>query len=218
MRKITIIMASLIGLTSYGQVQKGDISIGANFGLIKHTGEADILNYSYSNASMAFQYYVSDNVSIGISPGFSSAKVLNNQASVKDNAINLFIDYSFLSKNGKTLPYAGAAVTFYNTKSKFDLGDLLTDGNDDFDIFGFFGGSSEIETNYKRTIISAIFGMKFFITERLNVDNKLTIGTTIDEKIELDILGISASDDGKSDGILTQFTLGFGYIIGRKGT
>ena len=76
----------------------------------------------------------------------------------------------------------------------------------------------DLETTYKRSVASLILGIKFFVTERINIDNKFTYGTVLNETIEFDIFGFAASMDGAADGNLLQFTVGFGYIIGRKGT
>lgn len=223
MRKVLIILLlSIFSSIVNGQVQKGDVVLGANFGLMKQDADADILNYSYSNLILNFEYYVSDNVSLGFGPSLSSAKVLNDAFKINNNAWNFFVNYSFLSASGKTMPYVGVAYTLYNTK--ITSGDVLGAGEDLGDglgipIPGFGGGSNvDLETTYKRSVASLILGIKFFVTERINIDNKFTYGTVLNETIEFDIFGFAASMDGAADGNLLQFTVGFGYIIGRKGT
>ena len=222
MKKILLIAFTLIATASFAQVQKGDMNIGANFGLMKQNGDADIMNYSYSTLIINWQYYFTDNVSFGISPSLSSAKVLNDAFIINSNAWNFYLDYSFLSDNGKVLPYLGVKFTLYNTK--IENGDLTGTGSDIGDQFGFGGfiptggSNASFETKFKRQVVSLSAGVKFFITERLNVDNNLSFGTILNEKIELDFLGFPVSFDGEGGGRLIQFTVGFGYIIGKKGT
>lgn len=223
MKKIILLALTLIATTTFAQVQKGDMNIGANFGLMKQNGDADLLNYSYSTLVLNWQYYFTDNVSFGVAPSLTTAKVLNDAFTIKSNAWNFYLDYSFLSDNGKVLPYLGAKFTLYNTNVK--NGDLTGSGSDLGDLFGFGGlipggggVSPEIETKYKRQVISLSAGVKFFITERLNIDNNLSVGTILSEKVEIDFVGFPITVDGEGGGKLIQFTVGFGYIIGKKGT
>ncbi|MEQ9468401.1 MAG: hypothetical protein RLN88_13385 [Ekhidna sp.] len=223
MRRLLSIITILIGSIAFGQVQKGDINLGTNFGLIKQNADADILNTTTSYLAVNFQYYVSDNISLGFGPALNRSSTLNGAFIVNDNIWNFFADYSFLSANGKTLPYVGISYSFYNTKVK--QGDLSGTGDDLGDLFGFpvgggGGGASgvNVDVKYKRSVASLIMGIKFFVTERLNIDNKFSYGTVLSETIEFDVFGFGASIDGPADGKLLQFTVGFGYIIGKRGT
>ncbi|MEP1032000.1 outer membrane beta-barrel protein [Ekhidna sp.] len=222
MKRIILIAFTMIATASFAQVQKGDMNVGANFGLMKQNGDADIMNYSYSTLILNWQYYITDNVSFGVSPSIATAKVLNDAFTVKSSAWNFYLDYSFLSDNGKVLPYLGAKFTLYNTL--IENGDLSGTGSDLGDGFGFGGfipgggGSASFETKFKRQVVSLSAGVKFFISERINIDNNLTFGTILNEKVELDFLGFPISFDGEGGGRLIQFTIGFGYIIGKKGT
>ena len=53
-------------------------------------------------------------------------------------------------------------------------------------------------------------GLKFFITERLNVDNNFSLTRIISQNETLDDLGLDV------DGTVMQSNVGLGYIIGRK--
>ncbi len=222
MKKILSIAIILSATISFAQVQKGDMNVGANFGLMKQNGDADIMNYSYSTLILNWQYYITDNVSFGVSPSIATAKVLNDAFTIRSSAWNFYLDYSFLSDNGKVLPYLGAKFTMYNTL--VENGDLSGSGQDLGDQFGFGGfiptggGNASFETKFKRQVVSLSAGVKFFITERINVDNNFSIGTILNEKVELDFLGFPLSFDSEGGGHLIQFTIGFGYIIGKKGT
>lgn len=224
MKKILLIALTLLASASFAQVQKGDMNIGANFGLMKQDGDADILNYSYSTIIVNWQYYITDNVSFGVAPSISTAKVLNDAFTLRSSAWNFYVDYSFLSDNGKVLPYLGAKFTLYSTLVK--NGDITGSGSDLGDLFGFGGfipsggggSGAELETKYKRQVVSLSAGIKFFLTERINMDNNLTFGTVLSEKIDIDFAGFPITLDGDGGGKLLQFTIGFGYIIGKKGT
>lgn len=223
MKKIIVLITFIICATSsFAQVQKKDMNIGVNFGLMKQTGDEKLMNYSYSNLILNWQYYLTDNISLAVSPSISSTTVLDGAFKITSSAWNFGLDYSFLSSNGKTMPYLGVRYTFYNTK--LVNGDLSGTGSDLGDLFGFqvpggggsFGG--ELETKYKRRVVSLNAGIKFFITERINIDNNLTFGTILSEEVELDFFGFPLSVTGDGGGTLLQFTVGFGYIIGKRGS
>ncbi|MEP2774157.1 MAG: hypothetical protein ABJH05_18515 [Fulvivirga sp.] len=231
MKKLIIIPIMLCFLSLSAQVQQGDSNIGVNLGIMDQNGDEDLLNYSYTYFSLNYQYYASNRVSLGFAPAMTSSKVLNGTFILKTTGLNFYIDYAFLSKSGKTMPYLGAKFIMLNTKTT--SGDVIGGAGDftDFlegfeDLFG--GGSggtptptgadSEFEVKYKRKILALTGGIKFFITERLNVDNNFVFGPIISEKVEYDIFGSSASLDGSAEGSYFQFTVGFSYIIGRRGT
>lgn len=234
MKKLIILITlCFIGFEMYAQVQKGDSNFGTNFGLIDQKGDDPVMNYSYTYFSLGYQYYLSNNVSIGIAPAVTSTKVLDKSIIVNSRAINLFIDYSFLSTRGKVMPYFGFKYTSMLTTMKWEdptaaigfltdiTGGVTGTGSGGIPIPGGGFGSlldGGIDFEYKRTIMSLDAGIKFFITERLNMDNNLTVGKVTKEAVSVNLLGTSidvSSDDG---GTFIQYTLGFGYIIGRKGT
>ncbi len=222
MKKCLIIAFVLSSAVSFAQVQKGDSNIGANFGMLDQNGDEDLLNYSYTYFSLNYQYYISNKVSLGFAPALTSTKVLDQSVISNSSALNFYIDYNFLSANGKVMPYLGLKYTTLVTTTKFEdplgaagaFGDFLDLGG----IIGTGGGQSfnvELdEIKYRRKIVSLSAGIKFFVTERINIDNNLTIGTITNEEVDLGSLG-SAETDG--DGTLIQFTIGFGYIIGKRG-
>ena len=242
MKKLILLIALyFIGFEMNAQVQKGDSNFGTNFGLISQKGDDPIMSYSYTYFSLGYQYYLSNNISIGVAPAVTSTKVLDKSVTVNSSAINLFIDYSFLSTKGKVLPYFGFKYTSMTTNMKWDdataatgfLTGIVGDqfgldslanglGGGGFNLGGILGGfngsTGGLEAKYKRTIMSLSLGLKFFVTERLNVDNNFTIGNISKEEISTEFAGFPITASANNTGTFMQFTVGFGYIIGRKGT
>ena len=78
MKKLLTVFFVVMTLTSFGQVQKGDMILGTNFGFLQQDADEDIMNYSYTTFILNYQYYITDNISLGLGPTISSTKVLNN--------------------------------------------------------------------------------------------------------------------------------------------
>ncbi|MEQ8925899.1 MAG: hypothetical protein RLO81_08805 [Fulvivirga sp.] len=237
MKKINIlfILLSVVAFNAHAQVQKGDSNIGSNFGLLSQKGDDPLLTYSATYISLNYQYYVGNRVSLGIAPAWNITKVVDNAIAFRSRSINLFIDYNFLSANGKVMPYFGFKYTAMRTNVVFE------DPNAAFGVLsgtaagaldGFTGGATggaipggsfqlpegEVTFSYIRTIMSLSAGIKFFVTERINIDNNLTIGKVTKETVEGEFFGTSFDLGTDDPGSLIQFTVGFGYIIGRKGS
>lgn len=232
MKRLIIILAfCFIGYGINAQVQKGDSNFGTNFGLMSQKGDDPFLTYSYTYFSLGYQYYVSDRVSLGIAPAVTSTKVVDKSIIVNSRAINLFINYSFLSASGKVMPYLGVKYTPMLTTLKWEdptaaiafltgVTEGTTGSGSIPDLGGGFGSLFEggIDFEYKRSIVSLDAGIKFFISERLNIDNNLTVGKVTKEELSVNLLGTSFEISNDDGGTYIQFTVGFGYIIGRKGT
>ena len=221
MKRYLAIVVLFIPAIIFGQVQKGDNNIGANLGMMIHNGDEDLLNYSNTYFSLNYQYYVTNNISLGFAPSVTSQKVFNDGIAVNTLGLNFFVDYNFLTKGGRVLPYIGFKYSSFVTTYKFDPDALVGAGFQlvDFLNFGDIIGPGEQvpfdldEIKYKRGIASLTAGMKFFVTERVNIDNNFTIGKILSEKIDL---GFLPEIKVPSDGMYLQFTVGFNYIIGRK--
>ncbi len=216
-------------VTVGAQVQKGDSNIGTNLGIISQKGDEPLLSYSTTYLSLNYQYYISNKVSLGIAPAWNVSKVLDGAFAVRSRSLNFFMDYNFLSANGKVMPYIGVKYTTMLTKVEFEdlaagigvLGGATDDILDPGTIPGGGGitlPEGEFILEYRRSIFSLSTGIKFFVTERLNIDNNLTIGTVLNETVEAEFFGTSADLGTDDPGRLIQFTIGFGYIIGKRGS
>lgn len=173
--------------TANAQVQKSDQNLGFGFDLNSISGDS---KDTRANLYLSYTYFVTKNLSIGLGPRFSWSR--NKESDTvqvsKSNTIgyNAFLNYSFLTDGGFVLPYFGGQYTKLVQKQA---------GNDDPFITNSVGGN---------------IGIKFFITERLNVDNNFSITRVISQNKTLDDLGVDV------DGTIMQINVGLGYIIGRK--
>lgn len=229
MKRYILIALLFTSVTLSAQVQKGDSNIGTNLGIMSQNGDDPLLSYSMTYVSLNYQYYVSNRVSLGIAPAWNVTKVLDGAFAVRSRSINLFMDYNFLSANGKVMPYIGVKYTTMLTKVEFEdleaglgvLGGVTDEFVDPGTIPGGGGFSlpeGEFIVEYRRSIFSLSTGIKFFVTERLNIDNNLTIGAVLNEKVEAELFGTSADLGTDDPGRLIQFTIGLGYIIGKRGS
>lgn len=173
--------------TAKAQVQGADQNLGFGFDINSLSGDSKDTRV---NLYLSYQYFITKNLSLGVGPRFSwgRTKESDTVAVSKSNTIgyNVFLNYSFLTNGGFVLPYFGGQYTKLVQKQA---------GNNDPFITNSIGGN---------------VGLKFFITERLNVDNNFSITRIISQNKTLDDLGFDA------DGTVMQINVGLGYIIGRK--
>ena len=180
---------------AHAQVQKSDQNLGFGFDINSLGGDAE---ETRTNLFFTYTYFISNRLSIGVGPRFGWTKSTNSEtdpttgetiySSSKSNTIgyNAFFNYSFLTSGGFVLPYFGAQYTKAVQNH---------DGQDDPFVTNSVGGN---------------VGLKFFITERLNVDNNFSLTRIISQNETLDDLGLDV------DGTVMQINVGLGYIIGRK--
>jgi hypothetical protein len=207
MKKAILIIIALSGAFTtqhvFSQVQKGDSNIGVNTLISSFVG-TDAPN-SNGLISLTYQYYVTNNISIGVGPYYSfstsesSSPGFSTESWSNTFGLNTFINYSFLTTGGKVLPYIGAQFSYQNTYS----------GSDTY-IAGNYQGEYQDITN---TSAGANAGLKFFLTERINFDGKLSYTTILSTTFES---GAGSFDIDPKGGLL-QFTLGLGIILGKKG-
>lgn len=173
--------------TANAQVQGSDQNLGFGFDMNSISGGSKDTRV---NLYLSYSYFITKNLSVGFGPRFSwgRSKESDTVAVAKSNTIgyNVFLNYSFLTDGGFVLPYFGGQYTKLVQKQA---------GNDDPFVTNSVGGN---------------VGLKFFITERLNVDNNFSITRVISQNETLDDLGVDA------DGTVMQINVGLGYIIGRK--
>lgn len=112
---------------------------------------------------------------------------VNDANDQKNNTLgyNIFLNYSFISDDGFVLPYFGGQ--FSRISQKQESTDAIATSS--------IGGN---------------IGIKFFLTERLNIDNNFSYTRVISGNSTLDDLGIDA------DATLIQLNVSIGYIIGRR--
>lgn len=136
MKKIILLSAFL--MASFGlfaQQQQGDFQLQAQAAYYSNSfaGQSFSMGSLYFNASKFF----TDNIEVGISPFFTFS-----DASTTMN-MSFFGNYSFLTDNGKLVPYGGVQFMFYNLGSDPDFSQTG---------FGFKAG------------------IRYFVTENVNID------------------------------------------------
>jgi hypothetical protein len=183
---LTCVLLVSFGPQTFSQVEKGDANIGFNTQLSSLVG-VDATNASGS-IYLSYQYYVSNNVSLGLGPliSFNSSDA-SSQTTI---GLNFFANYNFLTANGKTLPYLGAVFLLSNSFIE--------------------AGTSYIDTSNKSFGVNG--GLKYFLSERVNLDGNLSYTTILSTSVDVDGQVFEPDPEG---GIL-QFTFGLGVIIGKK--
>ncbi|MEQ8925900.1 MAG: outer membrane beta-barrel protein [Fulvivirga sp.] len=179
---ICLFMLLLCTIESAAQVQKGDSNLGLGFDTNSLSGDN---GESRTNIFLNYTYFIGKRISLGVGPRFGWLKDANDQ---KSNSIgyNVFLNYAFVSESGIAMPYFGGQFTKVSQKSE---------GNDDPLVTNSIGGN---------------IGIRFFLTERLNLDNNFSYTRVISGNDTLDDLGIDA------DGTVIQLNVGLGYILGKR--
>lgn len=188
--------------TAFSQVQKGDSNIGLN------TQVSSFVGVGSPNAngliSFSYQYYVTNNISLGFGPfyRFSNSKTegpdFETETWNDTFGFNLFFNYSFLTESAKVLPYLGAQFTYDGTFS----------GTDTY-IAGNYSGTFQDIYN---SSLGANAGLKYFITDRVNLDGNLSYTAILSTTTETE----STTIEGDPEGGLLQFTIGLGIILGKR--
>ncbi len=129
MKKLLILTAFVISASAaVAQQQKGDYQIQAQAAYYNVSG------FDFGNIYFSGSKFVTDRVEIGVSPNITISTVTSVNMTV-------FANYSFLSGDGKMVPYAGGGITFYD-----------------------LGGDGAL------TGITLKGGIRYFVTERVNID------------------------------------------------
>lgn len=130
MKKLLILTAFVVASSAaFAQQQKGDFQVQAQASYISVSG-IDIGSI-YFNASK----FVTDNIEVGVSPYVTISSFST------DVNLTIFGNYSFLTPDGKFVPYLGAGVTLYQLGGDFAQTGLTLKG-----------------------------GIRYFVTERVNID------------------------------------------------
>jgi hypothetical protein len=145
MKKLLLIVFLGFGTAAYAQVEKGDINATANvnFSSQKFKDFDDAMNMT--NFNIRGGYYFTNNIEAGISFTISGTKMgdLIDQTTV---GYGPYAVYNFLTSDGKLLPDVGA---------NFLHMDMGQEGIDPINQIGAFGG------------------VKYFLTEVVNIDTNL---------------------------------------------
>ncbi|MEP2774156.1 MAG: outer membrane beta-barrel protein [Fulvivirga sp.] len=175
------ILLGCLTSTLFAQVQKSDHNLGFSLDMNAVGGES---SESRTNIYVSYTYFLSNRVSLGFGPRFGISKDSeDNKTTI--SGYNVFLNYSFLTNGGFVLPYLGVQ-------------------------YSKVGQKQEDSEKFTTTSIGGNFGLKFFVTERLNIDNNFSLTRMIAGSDTLDDLGIDV------DGTIIQLNIGLGYIIGRK--
>ncbi len=189
-------------LNAYSQVEKGDSNLGINTMVSSLVG----VNSPNSNGfiSLSYQYYFTNSISLGAGPFylFSTSKQetpdIQSESWSSTFGLNAFFNYSFLTTSAKSLPYLGLQYTYQ-----------LTYSGNETQVLGSFQGSWQDVIN---SSIGANAGIKFFLTERVNLDANLSYTSVIFTSIESG----SGYQEIEPEGGLLQFSLGLGIILGKQ--
>ena len=183
---------------THAQVQKSDQNLGFGFDIRSLSGDG---KQSNTNLFVTYTYYLSNRISIGLGPrfGWQTNSSSNQDATTGETTItttktstigyNAFLNYSFISENGFAMPYFGGQFLRFIQKQP----------NTDNIVMNSYGVNA---------------GIKFFITERLNVDNNVSYTWVTQETKTINSGGIPIELD--LEGTVLQINVGLGYIIGRK--
>lgn len=180
------LLTTLSVTTTFSQVQKGDSNIGLN------TQISSIVGTDATNANgsifLSYQYYITNNISLGAGPllSFSSTDATSSTTL----GLNLFANYNFLLPNGKTLPYLGAQYSYSNS----------------------YIDSDATYTDVTNKSIGVNGGIKYFLSERVNLDGNLSYTSIISTSVEMD----GSFFEPDPEGGIVQFTFGLGVILGKR--
>lgn len=187
MKKLLLIVASVITLSAYAQQEKGDLAIqfsGNYYAQTVNSGSTEIKTYG-GNVYMKIGKFFTQNVEMGVKPNVTffpdiDSKIVDGKivtkTKLKSNVgFGVYGTYSFLTADAKFMPYGGAEISYVpsGSESTVNLGPYA--------------------------------GVKYFITEKINLDANMSY---------LINLGSSYETDVNIGGLFT-FNIGVGIILGK---
>jgi hypothetical protein len=173
MKKSITILAIVMSFSVYAQQEKGDLAIqfSGNYysQKVKFPGITD--RSLFGNIYVKVGKYFTQNLEIGVKPNITfrlrkDYKIVDNKLKFDEKFITnvgfgIYGTYSFLSADGKMLPYAGAELNYVPVEKEATIN------------------------------LGPYVGAKYFITERINVDANLSLllnlGSTYEESRDYDI-------------------------------
>jgi outer membrane protein W len=192
MKNIFTLCALVVSLSAFGQQQKGDLSIQFSGNYYQQRYVFDQKNYRFGlgNVYLKIGKYFTENVELGLKPNAAftliTEEVVSKSGEVTDTknkfttslGFGLYGTYSFLTANGKFLPYAGAELAYapIDKEKAINLGPYA--------------------------------GVKYFVTERINVDANLSF-----------LMNLGSTSEEPRDNYLVKpmwnFNIGVGVLIGK---
>jgi hypothetical protein len=168
MKNITTILVFLASLPAFAQQQQGDLSIqlSGNYYSQKVTFGNDVIRSRQGNIYVKVGKYFTSNLELGVKPNINFSMVMENKPTASDPVrlkqrfvtnlgFGLYGTYSFLTSDGKLMPYAGAEI-------------------------GYAPVDKEATIN-----LGPYAGVKYFVTERINIDANLSfllnLGSTYEQ-------------------------------------
>jgi hypothetical protein len=169
MKNIITLCALLASITSFAQQQQGDLSVQFSGNYYQQRVVLDSKNYRFGvgNIYVKIGKYFTENVELGLKPNATFSLVTSPVTSktgeitstkkkfTTNLGFGIYGTYSFLTNDGKFLPYAGAELAYapIDDEKVINLGPYL--------------------------------GVKYFVSERINVDANLSwlmnLGSTYEE-------------------------------------
>jgi outer membrane protein W len=173
MKKFVTILAILTSFSVYAQQEKGDLAIQFSGNYYSQKVKfADITERTLNgNIYVKIGKYFTQNLEIGLKPAVTfklqkEYELANNKLTIKDKFITnvgfgIYGTYSFLTANGKFLPYGGAEINYVPVEKDATVN------------------------------LGPYAGAKYFVTERINIDGNLSwlmnLGSTYAESRDYDI-------------------------------
>jgi hypothetical protein len=167
MKKIITTLAILASLSSFAQQQQGDLSIqlSGNYYSQKLTFGDEAIRSRFGNIYVKIGKFFTSNLELGVKPNINlnmvndinttSSEPKLEQRFVANFGFGLYGTYSFLTSDGKLMPYAGAEI-------------------------GYVPVDKEATIN-----LGPYAGVKYFVTERVNIDGNfsflLNLGSTYEQ-------------------------------------
>lgn len=168
MKNILTTLAILASLSVFAQQQKGDVAIqlSGNYYSQKTTFGNDITRIRFGNIYVKIGKYFTTNFELGVKPNINFMMVNENRPTATDPVrikqrflanfgMGLYGTYSFLTSDGRFLPYAGAEL-------------------------GYVPVDRDATIN-----LGPYAGVKYFVTERINIDANLSfllnLGSTYEQ-------------------------------------
>ena len=167
MKKIITLIFTLSSFYAIAQQQKGDLSIqfSGNYMQQKYSASGIDFKFGGGNIYLKLGKYFTQNLELGIKPNLAinlepKIETTGDKTTIKSKlrtnlGFGVYGTYSFLTSDGKFLPYVGAELAYA------PLGD-------------------EQSVN-----LGPYCGLKYFVTERINIDGNLSfllnLGTSAEE-------------------------------------
>ena len=131
MKKILTLLSVCLSLGCFAQQQKGDLSIQFSGNYFSQKGKVGDTDYqiSYGNIYVKIGQFFTPNVELGVKPNVMFYLEDDSEDSKKKNlkmnvGFGLYGTYSYLTADGKMVPYAGGEVNYipYGKESTINLG------------------------------------------------------------------------------------------------